>query len=152
MSFFKQHWRWILSAWIAFVFIQSLFFKFSHSYETQHIFGVLGEFFAMPWFAVYGGYLVGGAELVAAIALFSRFWAWGALLAFEIMSGAIVFHLFTPLGVQMPVFNQAGMVVGSDGGILFFMACLTWCSALALVVKDCTAPSSQIRSVLPRRS
>ncbi len=151
MVFFKQHWRWFAAAWIAFVFVQSLFFKFSGSYETQHIFGVLGEFFGMAWFAHYGGYIVGILELVASVLLFTRFWAWGALLAFEIMSGAIVFHLFTPLGIPMPVYNDMGDIVGNDGGTLFIMACITWGCALALLVKDVTAEVSQIRRVLPRR-
>ncbi len=150
MLFFKQHWRWVVSIWIAFVFIQSLFFKFSGSNETQHIFGVLGETFGLPWFAAYGGYIVGGLELVASILLFLRFWPWGALLAFEIMSGAIVFHLFTPLGVVMPMFDAAGNEIGNDGGTLFIMACMTWARSLALVVKDVTAETSQIRSILPR--
>ena len=151
MVFFKQHWRWFVATWIAFVFVQSLFFKFSGSYETQHIFGVLGEFFGMAWFAHYGGYIVGVLELIASALLFTRFWAWGALLAFEIMSGAIVFHLFTPLGIPMPVYNDMGDIVGNDGGTLFIMACITWGCALALLVKDVTAEVSQIRRVLPRR-
>ena len=151
MVFFKQHWRWFAATWIAFVFVQSLFFKFTGSSETQHIFGVLGEFFGMAWFAHYGGYIVGVLELIASILLFSRFWPWGAFLAFEIMSGAIGFHLFTPLGIKMPTYNDAGSIIGDDGGALFIMACITCFCALALLVKDVTAEASQIRGVLPRR-
>ncbi len=151
MMFFKQNWRWFAAVWIAFVFVQSLFFKFAGSHETQHIFGVLGEFFGIPWFSVYGGYITGGLELVASLLLFMRLWPWGALLAFEIMSGAIVFHLFTPLGITMPEFDDMGNIVGNDGGILFVMACLTWIAALALLVKDLTASESQIRGILPNR-
>ncbi len=151
MIFFRQNWRWFAATWIAFVFVQSLFFKFAGSHETQHIFGVLGEFFGLAWFAVYGGYIIGGLELVASVLLFLRFWPWGALLAFEIMSGAIVFHLFTPLGVVMPAFDEMGSKVGDDGGVLFIMACITWACSLALIVKDVTAEDSQIRGVLPRR-
>lgn len=150
MLLLKQYWRWVAAVWIAFVFIQSLFFKFSGSHETQHIFGTLGDTFGLPWFGAYGGYIIGGLELVASILLFLRFWPWGALLAFEIMSGAIVFHLFTPLGIVMPAFDEAGMKIGDDGGTLFIMACITWACSLALVVKDFTAESSQIRSILPR--
>lgn len=150
MVFIKAHWRWIAAAWIAFVFVQSLFFKFSTSYETEHIFGTLGSWLGMEWFADYGGYIVGSAELVASILLFTRFWAWGAVLAFEIMSGAIVFHLFTPLGIVMPSFNNVGEVIGDDGGTLFVMACLTCACAVSLIVKDWTSESSQIRGVLQR--
>ncbi|WP_086932774.1 hypothetical protein [Agarilytica rhodophyticola] len=150
MLFVKQNWRWIAAAWIAFVFVQSLFFKFSGSYETEHIFGVLGEWMGMEWFASAGGYLIGGLELVASIILFSRFWAWGALLAFEIMSGAIVFHLFTPLGIIMPSFDQNGAVIGDDGGTLFIMACITWACSLSLITKDWISKESQIRGMFPR--
>ncbi len=66
----KKH---IPSIFIAFVFIQSLFFKFTGSYETDHIFGTLGEWSGIHWFGVYGGYLIGIAELIAAILLFTRF-------------------------------------------------------------------------------
>ncbi|MFL0809708.1 MAG: DoxX family protein [Agarilytica sp.] len=151
MNQIKTYWRWIAAGWIAFVFIQSLFFKFAGAPETQHIFGTLGDFFGLPWFASIGGYLIGGIELVAAIMLFTKIWPWGALLAFEIMSGAIVFHLFTPLGIVMPAFDEVGAVIGDDGGTLFVMACFTWACAVALVVKDITTESSQLRAVLPRR-
>ena len=103
----------------------------------------------MAWFGAIGGYLVGGAELVASIILFTRFWSWGALLAFVIMCGAIVFHLFTPLGIVMPAFDADGKIIGDDGGTLFIMACITCASALSLIVKDWISESSQIRSVLP---
>lgn len=147
MNFLKQRIKLVLSAWIAFVFIQSLFFKFSGSPETVHIFGTLGDWLGMPWFADYGGYIVGGAELVASILLFTRWWAWGALLAFEIISGAIVFHLFTPLGIVMPVFDPQGQIVGGDGGTLFIMACLVWASSVALVARDITSEESQLRKI-----
>ena len=152
MHFIKQYWRWMLVGWIAFVFIQSLFFKFSNSLETQHIFGTLGDWLGLQWFSDYGGYMVGLAELIAALIMFTRYWAWGALLAFEIMCGAIVFHLFTPLGVKMPVYDQNGMVVGDDAGLLFVMACFTCASALTLVVNDWVSENSQIRKVFNRSS
>ncbi len=141
--------RWVLTLWIAFVFVQSLFFKFSNSLETQHIFGVLGEWSGLSWFAEYGAYGVGTAELIASVLLFTRWWAWGALLAFEIMCGAIVFHLFTPLGIEMPVFENGINSGETDGGLLFIMACLTWTSSMILVVKDFTSQDSMLRKVLP---
>ncbi|MGB1321136.1 MAG: hypothetical protein ACPG5L_09425 [Vibrio gallaecicus] len=124
------------SAFIAFVFIQSLFFKFSGSYETEHIFGTLGEWSGLAWFGSIGGYVIGFAELIAAILLFTRFHGLGAIMSVGIMSGAIFFHLFTPLGIQMPEFNAAGEIVGYDGGLLFGMACLVWLCGAFLSVKD----------------
>ena len=148
MKFLKKYWRWALAGWIAFVFVQSLFFKFSDSPETRYIFGVLSEWSGQVWFGHYGAYAVGLVELLASVLLFSRWWAWGALLAFEVMCGAILFHLFTPLGIAMPNFDESGQMTGSnDGGLLFIMACLTWLSALFLVTKDWLNEKSQLRSL-----
>ncbi|MFA0568133.1 hypothetical protein [Vibrio gallaecicus] len=126
----------IPSAFIAFVFIQSLFFKFTGSYETDHIFGTLGEWSGLDWFGSIGGYVIGIAELIAAFLLFSRFHGMGALMSVGVMSGAIFFHLFTPLGIQMPEFNATGDIIGYDGGLLFGMACLVWLCGAFLTVKD----------------
>lgn len=128
--------KWVLSGFIAFVFIQSLFFKFTGSYETEHIFGTLGEWSGLDWFGSYGGYMVGGAELIASILLFTSLHGLAALMSVGIMSGAIFFHLFTPLGIQMPEFNAAGEIIGYDGGLLFGMACLVWLSGVVLSYRD----------------
>jgi len=136
MRFIKQYSRWILAVFIAFVFVQSLFFKFSGSNETNYIFTTLGDWSGFDWFAQYGAYGVGISELIASIILMTPFWAFGAIAALGIMTGAIYFHLFTPLGIAMPVFDAAGNVVGDDAGTLFAMACLTWLCALGLVIKD----------------
>jgi len=147
VNWLKRSYRHILSAWIAFVFLQSLFFKFTGSYETQHIFGTLGAWAGLEWFAQHGGIAVGIVELIAALMLFSPWRAWGALLAFMVMSGAVFFHLFTPLGIQMPVFNGEGIVTGTDGGTLFIMACITWLSAVGLLVSDGLSQQSQLLRV-----
>lgn len=128
---------WGLAVFIAFVFVQSLFFKFSNSFETQHIFGTIGEWmagigfleFAATAFAAYGGYTIGTVELLASILLLIRkTQLLGATIAFAVISGAIFFHLFTPLGVSV-VINEAGE---RDGGQLFAMAVLVWLSSLAI--------------------
>ncbi|MGR5559028.1 hypothetical protein ACQKQC_22405 [Vibrio fortis] len=124
------------AAFIAFVFVQSLFFKFTGSYETDHIFGTLATWSGLSWFGTYGGYIIGIAELIAAILLFTRWHGLGAIMSVGIMSGAIFFHLFTPLGIPMPEFNAAGEIVGDDGGLLFGMACLVWLCGAFLSVKD----------------
>lgn len=127
----------LLSLYVALVFIQSLFFKFTDAPETQHIFGVLdawaGTFGFAGLFApsgIFSAYVIGSAELVAATILlvalaggFNLLRAIGAALSIAIMSGAIFFHLFTPLGV----------VVQDDGGLLFGMACGVWLAAAGLL-------------------
>jgi hypothetical protein len=128
---------WGLAVFIAFVFVQSLFFKFSNSFETQHIFGTIGDWMAAigfpeslaAGFAAYGGYTIGSVELVASLLLLKRnTQILGAALAFAVISGAIFFHLFTPLGVSV-VINEAG---DRDGGQLFAMAVLVWLFSLAI--------------------
>jgi uncharacterized membrane protein YphA (DoxX/SURF4 family) len=133
----------LLTLYIAFVFIQSLFFKFSNSPETQYIFGTLDAWGASLGFpglfarsGIFSQYVVGSAELVASALLLIGLLrgrplvhAAGALLALGVISGAIFFHLFTPLGVQ--VRNTDGSL---DGGELFALACGVWVAAAGLLV------------------
>lgn len=132
----------ILTLYIAFVFIQSLFFKFSDSPETQYIFGTLdawGASLGLPGLFAPGGpfsqYVVGSAEGLASALLLAGLLlgrpllqAGGALLSLAVISGAVFFHLFTPLGVQ--VRNTDGSL---DGGELFALACGVWIAAAALI-------------------
>lgn len=129
---------WGLALFIGFVFVQSLFFKFTNSFETQHIFGTIGQWmegigflqFAAAGFAAYGGYTIGTVELIATILILIRkTQVFGGALAFSVISGAIFFHLFTPLGVSV-IINEAG---DRDGGQLFAMAVLVSLSAATVV-------------------
>lgn len=131
-----------LSLYIAFVFVQSLFFKFTDSPETQHIFGTLDVWaggLGLPGLfapsGIFSQYVVGSAELVASILLLAGLITGitlirvaGAALAVGVISGAIFFHLFTPLGVQ--VVNGDGSL---DGGELFMLACGVWLAGMALL-------------------
>ncbi len=132
---------WALVLWSAIVLLQSLFFKFQGHEETRIIFGTIGDWMAdisfLAWaagpFAIVGGYVVGSVELVAATLLLipkTRFF--GALITLCVLSGAIFFHLVTPLGV-VRVINAAG---DTDGGVLFFMACSVWISCILLLILD----------------
>lgn len=140
-----------LSIFIAFVFLQSLPFKFSNSLETQHIFTTLAQWSGLSWFGVYGGYIVGGSELIAAVLLFTKLRPFAAIMAIGIMSGAIFFHLFTPLGIVMPHFDAStGLQIGDDSGILFMMACLTWLCAIALTIIESKNTDSLLNQYLSR--
>ncbi|WP_461538710.1 MauE/DoxX family redox-associated membrane protein [Spongorhabdus nitratireducens] len=127
---------WILSVYVAFIFIQSLFFKFTDAPETVHIFGILGEWSGFDWFAEYGAYGVGIAELIASLLLFSAMRMYGAAMATGIMAGAVFFHLFTPLGIEMPTFDEQGNITGDDGGLLFINACAVLVSAFIVFVME----------------
>jgi hypothetical protein len=148
MPFIKKHGHWLLTAFVAFVFIQSLFFKFTGSPETVYIFQLKLD----PWAAslgfpglfapggIFSAKVVGSAELVASgLLLLGAFLAGnrivqvlGAALGLAVISGAIFFHLFTPLGIA--VVNTDG---SSDGGELFALACGVWvCCSLLLWIRQ----------------
>ena len=130
---------------VAFVFIQSLFFKFTNSPETQYIFGTLDQWGGSLGFpglfapsGIFSQYVVGSAELVASVMLLASLVPalrglrpFGALLGLGVISGAIFFHLFTPLGVSVP--NADGT---QDGGLLFGMACAVWIANALLAWTD----------------
>jgi hypothetical protein len=138
----------VLSIFIAFVFVQSLPFKFGNSFETQHIFVTLANWSGLNWFGAYGGYIVGTAELLTAILLFTPLRALAAIAALGIMSAAVFFHLFTPLGIIMPIFDSStGLQIGNDNGVLFIMACVTWACALLLVWMDLKSSDSLLKRI-----
>lgn len=127
-----------LTLFIAAVFLDSLRFKFTNAPKTQIIFGDLDRWasgLGAPGLFAQGGlfsqYAIGAAELAAAAILVGTMLAKshrflqpaGALLSVAIMSGAIGFHLFTPLGVN----------VDNDGGALFYTACAVWAAAIILL-------------------
>ncbi len=129
-----------LVVYISFVFIQSLFYKFADAPETQYIFATLDAWatgFNVSGLFLPGGIfsakVIGSAELVASCVMLASLFTGlvylrvaGALLSIAIISGAIFFHLFTPLGVE----------VLEDGGLLFMMACGVWLSAVSLLFME----------------
>ena len=130
----------VLSLYIAFVFVQSLFFKFSDAPETQFIFATLDGWaagFGFPGLfnpgGIFSAKVIGSAELVASSLLLAAIVlkrvflrVCGSALAVAIISGAIFFHLFTPLGVE----------IDGDGGLLFAMACGVWVAAVSMLWLD----------------
>ncbi len=144
MNWIKQHGHWPLTIFVVFVFVQSLFFKFSNSPETIYIFqGKLDPWAASLGFAgvftpggIFSAKVVGSVELLASLLLLTgaafahrrSLQVLGAALGLGVISGAIFFHLFTPLGVA--VRNADG---SSDGGQLFALACGVWLSCAALL-------------------
>jgi hypothetical protein len=144
MHWLKKHGHWLPTLFVAFVFIQSLFFKFSGSPETVYIFqGKLDPWAASLGFpgvfapgGIFSAKVVGSFELLASTLLLvgaalSRQRAvqvLGAALGLGVISGAIFFHLFTPLGIA--VVNTDG---SSDGGELFTLACGVWLCCAALL-------------------
>lgn len=128
----------ILAVFCSAIFIDSLRYKFTDHPNTQEIFGRLNDWAvslgAGGLFAhsgLFSQYVIGSAELVASSLLllgilpkFRRLQALGALIGLAVMSGAISFHLFTPLGIDP----------NNDGGGLFMAACAVWASCLILLI------------------
>ena len=144
MNWLKKHGHWLLTLYVAFVFIQSLFFKFTGSPETVYIFqGKLDPWAASLGFVgvfapggIFSAKVVGSFELIASVLLLTGaalssqriVQVLGAALGLGVISGAIFFHLFTPLGVA--VVNTDG---SSDGGELFALACGVWLACAVLL-------------------
>jgi hypothetical protein len=143
-AWIQRHGHWGLTLYVSFVFIQSLFFKFTGSPETVYIFeGKLDPWAASLGFSgvfapggIFSAKVVGTFELVASVLLLvgaamSRrrsVQVLGAAMGLGVISGAIFFHLFTPLGIA--VVNTDG---SSDGGELFILACGVWMACALLL-------------------
>ncbi|MEM6413730.1 MAG: hypothetical protein AAF720_03640 [Pseudomonadota bacterium] len=128
----------VYAVFASIIFLDSLRYKFTNAPETQTIFGKLDawttSFGAPGLFAqtgLFSQYVIGSAELVAALLLlwgilpsFRRLQTLGMLVAFAVMSGAVSFHLFTPLGIDP----------NNDGGGLFMVAVIVWIGAAMMLV------------------
>ena len=134
---------WLIVLWMCYIFLGSLPYKFTGHPDTQHIFGTIGGWMSGifgdwlgAFFTAYGAYLVGSFELLTSLILLLPATLWlltkiglrsggslrgechriGGLMAAAVMCGAVFFHLFTPLGIE--VLHQGK----SDGGSLFYAA------------------------------
>lgn len=126
-----------IAGFAAVVFLGSLRFKFTNAEETQVIFGKLDAWAssigAPGLFAqtgLFSQYVIGSIELLAATLLLvgmhpalRRLQALGALAALTVMTGAVSFHLFTPLGIDP----------NADGGGLFAAAVTIWLTSILLL-------------------
>ena len=128
----------LMAVFMAVIFLDSLRFKFTDHPNTQEIFGRLdgwaGTLGAAGLFAhsgLFSQYVIGAIELLAAALLlvglhprFKHLQAGGALAGLLVMTGAVGFHLFTPLGIDP----------NSDGAGLFIAACTNLAFAALLLV------------------
>jgi hypothetical protein len=126
-----------ISVFAAAVFLDSLRYKFTDHPNTQEIFGRLDGWAAslgapglFGHTGLFSQYVIGSAELLASTLLlvgllprFVRLNALGAAIGLAVMTGAVSFHLFTPLGVDP----------NNDGGGLFAAAVTIWVTAIVLL-------------------
>ena len=108
---------WLLRLVAAVIMLQTLYFKFTAHEQSVALFTKIGM---EPWGRIGTGVL----ELIASVLiLFPRTTAWGAALGVGLMSGALFFHLFTPLGI----------VVDGDA-VLFVYAVITFVCCFILLI------------------
>ncbi len=120
------------------IFVDSLRYKFTDHPNTQKIFGTLDSWAGGVGFpgifghtGIFSQYVIGSAELAASALLILGIFLpayrflqpLGALIGLAVMTGAISFHLFTPLGTDP----------NHDGGGLFMSACVVWVGSVALL-------------------
>jgi len=131
---------WALAAFIAYIFIYYLQFKFTGHPGSVELFTTLTDWLGFHGHEKFMRIGTGSAELVAAILLFTP-WTQvvGAAMALAIMTGAIFFHVVSPLGID-PY---------DDGGVLFKEACAVWISSLAIVVIRRRQAVALIETYLP---
>jgi hypothetical protein len=147
---------WLMALWVCRVFLLSLFYKFTGHPDTQHIFGTVGAWVSGilgsaigDLFTRIGPIGVGIFELLTSILLLlpallwvlakagigdstdqrAKFHRIGGAMAAMVMVGAVFFHLFTPLGIE--VLHQGK----SDGGSLFYTAVsIVVCGVIMFVI------------------
>lgn len=126
-----------ISVFAAAVFLDSLRYKFTDHPKTQEIFGRLDGWagsLGLPGLfghtGLFSQYVIGSAELAASTLLLvgllprlTRLNALGAAIGLAVMTGAVSFHLFTPLGIDP----------NNDGGGLFAAAVTIWISSIVLL-------------------
>lgn len=149
-----------ISVFAALVFLDSLRYKFTDHPNTQEIFGRLDGWAGTLGLAglfghtgLFSQYVIGTAELAASTLLLvgllhrlARLNALGALIGLAVMSGAVSFHLFTPLGIDP----------NHDGGGLFAAAVTIWLTSIVLLIirrKEISALLTDLaRAFVPNRT
>lgn len=113
---------YVLALYIAYILLSYLPYKF---HPGNYIFEQIEAWAGLSWIEPGFRHFTGGVEAVASLLLLiPGLQVAGAALAFGTMTGAILLHTLTPLGIDP--FN--------DGGKLFTEACTLWAFALAILV------------------
>lgn len=138
---------WAGGLFISAIFLDSLRFKFTGHPTPMHIFTTLRDWSGIGLFYPAGPWIIGLGELTSSLLLIALPVAFllanrrtliapsqflGAAIAIGIMSGAIFFHLFTPLGINTPVEWMNGEPTKFSPA-LFYSACISWICALIIL-------------------
>jgi uncharacterized membrane protein YphA (DoxX/SURF4 family) len=116
---------WFLTAFIVYIFIFYLQFKFTGHPGSVQLFTTLTDWLGFHGYEKVMRIGTGSMELLASVLLVvPASHVVGAALSLGIMTGAIFFHLASPLGVD-PY---------GDGGVLFHQACAVWLSSAVILL------------------
>lgn len=116
--------RWIGAAYVAFIFLWYEQYKLLGDQGSRDLFTILTDWFGFHGYEAVMRIGVGLCEIVASLFILTpAVQGLGAIGALMLMSGAIFFHLVTPLGVDP--YN--------DGGVLFKEACSVWITSVVLI-------------------
>lgn len=118
---------WPAALFVAFILLWYEQYKLTGNDGSVWLFTVLSDWVGLHGFERPFRLGVAVAEIIASVLIvLPRTRILGAALALGIMSGAIFFHLVSPLGID-PY---------GDGGVLFTEACEVWlCSAFILFAR-----------------
>lgn len=124
-----------LRLFIAIVFFQTLFFKFSGAEESVFIFSMLG---VEPWGRIGAGI----TELIVVfLMIFPKTVGLGALMGLGTMAGALLTHIFV-----------IGINVKNDDGLLFFLALICFFSSGILLYFEKINLLNVVNSILQRKN
>jgi uncharacterized membrane protein YphA (DoxX/SURF4 family) len=130
----------LMAVFMAVIFLDSLFFKFTDDPKTIQIFTIRLDGWAaslnLPGLfghtGLFSQYVIGSIELLASALLlvglhprFKHLQAAGALAGLLVMMGAVSFHLFTPLGID-PNHDGAGLFIAACTNLVFAVLLLAF--------------------------
>ena len=72
-------------------------------------------------------------------------------LSFELMTNAVTSHVFTLLGIRVPVLSLRGNIIEYHGNLFFVITCLAVICTTVLVINNGVLKTSQLRRVLERK-
>jgi hypothetical protein len=116
---------WAMAVFIVYIYVWYLQYKFLGHPGSVALFTTLTDWLDFPGHEKFMRIGTGSTEFIASILLvIPAVQILGAALSFCIITGAIFFHLASPLGID-PY---------GDGGVLFKQACGVWVASLAILV------------------
>jgi hypothetical protein len=116
---------WAMAAFIAYIYVWYLQYKFFGHPGSVELFTTLTDWLGFNGHEKFMRIGTGSMELLASILLvIPATQVVGAAFSLGIISGAIFFHLASPLGVD-PY---------GDGGVLFKQACAVWVASAGILL------------------